>query len=398
MAALLNRPRAERILAEAGVDALVATTYANVYYLSGYLPFSQRFLTTTQVYAVAAADRLDQATVIAPIADADMYAQFPPAGTRLVFYGRFYVEPPAAGIPLDEEMRRFAAAAAAEARPSALEALTAELDRFPPTARLAVDQRGIDPAGHAALRARYGDRLVAGAALLDRIRMVKTPEEVRRLTRAVEAIERSYEAALAAARPGMSERELAAVFDRETIAQGCSPVFTVIAFGERSSLPNAVPGQRRLRPGDLIRFDVGCRADGYASDIARTAVFGQPDARQAAYYQAILAGEDAALAALRPGARACDVFAAAVDAVRRGGIPHYRRHHVGHGIGLDVYDHPVLDEGTATVLEPGMVLEVETPYYEIGFGGLQVEDTVLITEDGYRRLTRTPRHLRVVGT
>jgi Xaa-Pro dipeptidase len=396
-ATLLNRPRAEQVLAGAGVDVLVATTFANVHYVSGFLPFSQRFLPTTQVYAVAAADRLEEAAVIAPIGEADMYAQLPPVGARMAYYGRFVVEPAAEGGSLDPEMERFARAARSEARPGALQALVAELDRFPATARIAVDQRGIDPAGYAALRERYGERISPGAELLDRIRMVKTPEEVRRLTRAVEAIEAAYEAALAAAAAGMTEAEMAAVFDRETIAQGCVPLFTVIAFGERSALPNAVPGGRRLHNGDIIRFDIGCRSEAYASDIARTAVFGQPTARQRAYYQAILDGEDAALAVLRPGVRAADVFAAAVAGTRRGGIPRYDRHHVGHGIGLDVYDHPVLAPGAETALEPGMVLEVETPYYEVGFGGLQVEDTALVTDRGFRLLTRTPRELRIVG-
>lgn len=381
---------------DAGVDLLVATAHPNVQYLSGYRSFGQRFLPATQVYAVAAAGRLDRPTVIAPVSDADMYAQ-EPSPARMVFYGRFVVEAPAPGCVLSDEMRRFASVALGEAQPSALAALAAELDRQAAAARIAVDERGIDPAVYADLRQRYGDRLVAGAQLLARLRMVKTAEEIRRLERAALAVEASYEAALASAGVGMTEAEMAAVFDRETIAQGAAPIFTVIAFGERSALPNALPGQRRLGPGDLIRFDVGCRVDGYCSDIARTAVLGEPSSRIATSYQAILTGEQAALDRLRPGVRACDLFAAAVEATRRGGLPHYARHHVGHGIGLDVYDPPLLGETDATTLEAGMVFEVETPYYEIGFGGLQVEDTVVVTAEGYRLLTRTPRTLRIVG-
>lgn len=399
MSSLLNQARAERILNAAGVDVLVATSYQNVYYLSDYQAFGQRFLPTTQVYAVAAAGSLDQATVIAPIADADMHAQFPapePAA-RMVYYGRFVVVPPEPDAELTNELRRFATDALGATQPSALAALTVALDAYPAATRIALDERGIAPASYAALRERYGDRLMPGADLLDRIRMVKTPEEIRRLTRAVEAIEASYEAAIAAAREGMTEAEMAVVFDQETIALGCAPIFTVIAFGERSALPNAVPGARRLRPGDLIRFDIGCRAEGYSSDISRTAVFGTPSPKQRAYYQAILDGEDAELAAMRAGVRACDLFTAAVEGTRGGGIAHYERHHVGHGIGLDVYDHPVLNAATETALEPGMVFEVETPYYEIGFGGVQVEDTVVVTVTGYQMLTKTSRELRVVG-
>jgi Xaa-Pro aminopeptidase len=158
-----------------------------------------------------------------------------------------------------------------------------------------------------------------------------------------------------------------------------------------------VPSGRRLRSGDIIRFDIGCRSESYYSDIARTAIFGEPSERQSRFYRAILEGEEAAIGEVRPGVPANKVFATAVEATRKGGISHYKRHHVGHGIGLDLYDVPILNEATVTSLEAGMVLEVETPYYEVGFGGLQVEDTILVTEDGYRRLTSTTSELVVVG-
>ncbi len=386
----MNRERAAALMAAAGADVLVGTSYPNVMYVSGYQPFSQRFLPTSQVYAIYDGART---SVVGPIADADMYAQFPPEGVRMAFYGTFYTE---AGPAETEEMKRFAAVALGESRPTARDALTAELEALPKSARIALDERGIAPAELAFVRERFGARVIPGAELLDRIRMVKTPDEMRRLTGAVTAIEAAYEAALAAAAPGMTEADMAKVFDRETIAQGSSPLFTVIAFGERGALPNAVPGARALAAGDLIRFDIGCRTEGYASDISRTAAFRAASDKQRAYYAAILAGEDAALRAVRAGARARDVFTAAVEATRAAGIPHYRRHHVGHGIGLDVYDRPTLNAADETVLERGMVLEVETPYYEIGFGGLQVEDTVVVTETGYRMLTRTSRELRVV--
>ncbi len=397
MSVVFNQSRAEKLLEQAGIDVLVATTFQNVYYLSGYQSFGQRFLSTTQVYAVAAADALASPAVIAPIGDADMYAQFPAPGATMHFYGKFFVEQPAEPDDLTDEMRRFLDVATREPRQSALDALCAELDRFPASARIAVDERGIAPSAYATLVQTYGERIIAGADLFDRIRMVKTAEEIRRLTRAAEVIESSFLAAMASVREGMTEVEMAKVFDCNTIQHDCAPIFTVLAFGERSALPNAVPGQRRLRPGDIIRFDIGCRAEGYCSDISRTAVFGQPSAKQRAYYDAILEGEVKALEMLRPGVPAKAIFEAGVRGTQQAGIPHYRRQHVGHGIGLDVYDHPVLNAATDTLLEPGMVFEVETPYYEIGLGGLQVEDTVVITENGYTMLTRTSRDLTIAG-
>ena len=396
MSAVLNRPRAERILAAAGVDVVVGSSYQNVYYLGGYEGFSQRLTPTTQAYAILRGDDLSAPVVIAPISDLDMEAQFP-SGARVHPYGRFFMEGPE-DAPLSDELARYQKVAyPCEPLGSAAEALIDELGRLPASARIAIDESFMAASVRAAVTARFGERVSDGAELLSRIRMIKTEEEVRRLEAAAHVIEDSYLAALAAAEEGMSEAEMARVFDHRTIESGSTPHFTVIAFGERGAFPNAIPSpDRRLRRGDVIRFDIGCRTRLYSSDIARTAVFGEPSQKVSSYYGAILAGEDRMLEVMRPGVTAKVVFEAALEGTRAAGIPHYKRHHVGHGVGLDTYDPPLLNDSTETPLEVGMVFEVETPYYELGFAGLQVEDTVVVTEDGYRMLTRTPRELVIV--
>ena len=149
--------------------------------------------------------------------------------------------------------------------------------------------------------------------------------------------------------------------------------------------------------GELVRFDLGCVYQGYRSDISRTAVLGKPTDKQARYYAAILAGERAAIAAMKPGVPVSQLFDVAVRVTRESGLPHYQRHHVGHGIGLEPYDPPTINAATATALEPGMVFCVETPYYEHGWGGVQVEDAVEITASGARILTPSRADLIVVG-
>jgi Xaa-Pro aminopeptidase len=398
MSLVLNKPRATHVLAEAGVDAIVGSTFQNVFYLSGYAGFAQRLNPATQVYAVVRADALTAPSLVAPISDLDLQAQFPAELDTIQAYGqRFYLEPSATDEPLSDESERYARLAELDLAESPAAALSAVLAALPTGSRIAIDERGMAVATRDALISRFGDAIVMGAALLDTIRMIKTPEEVRRLEAAALAIESSYERAIEAAAEGMSEAELASIFDQHTIEQGSTPHFTVLAFGERGALPNAIPSTwRRLRPGDTIRFDIGCRTELYSSDIARTAVFGTPSEKVVRYYDAILAGEQRMLEVMRPGVAAKDVFAAAMEASRESGIPHYRRHHVGHGVGLDTYDAPLLDATTETPLEPGMVFEIETPYYELGFGGLQVEDTVVITEDGCRLLTRSSRELSLI--
>lgn len=397
MSQVLNQPRAETVLSELGIDVIVATTHQNVFYLTGYIGFGQRLMPATQVYALARADALVEPVLVAPISDLDMHAQFPARLAKIRPYGRFFAEQSTDGS-LAGEHALYDELMQLELAGGAGDALLEELTALPPGSRIALDERGVSTAVRDTVIARFGDRVVDGSHILDRIRMVKTPEEVRRLEVAAVTTEQAYQAALEAARPGMSEAELARIFDCKTVEQGATPYFTVIAFGERGALPNAIPSEdRMLRRGDQIRFDIGCRAEMYSSDIARTAVLGDPSAKIADYYDAILAGEEQMLEVMKPGITAGEVFDVAVERVRESGIPHYRRHHVGHGVGLDTYDQPLLGPGVATVLEPGMVFEIETPYYELGFGGLQVEDTVVITEEGCRVLTRTPRELVIVA-
>jgi Xaa-Pro aminopeptidase len=394
---LLNLKRAQDVFGAAGLDAVMATTHANVRYLSGFVGFGQRLMPSTQVYAVARLDMLGEPTVVLPAGELDMWAQFPPEHATLAPYGRFFVEVAGNGEVLSDEIARYHTLVEGQVQATSLAAISSQLEALGSQARIGVDERGISAAARDALRTRFGDRLVDAAAMFDQVRIVKTPEEIRRLTRATEVIEAAYQKAVAEAREGMTEVEMAMVFDSETISLGCDPVFTVIAFGDRSALPNAMPGNGKLREGDIIRFDIGCRSEGYNSDIARTAIFGEASPKQRDYYHAILEGEKRAIEQVQVGVTASEIFTTAVEATRKAGIAHYRRHHVGHGIGLDVYDMPILNETTSTPLEAGMVLEVETPYYELGFGGLQVEDTILVTDDGHRRLTGSTSELVLVG-
>ena len=161
-------------------------------------------------------------------------------------------------------------------------------------------------------------------------------------------------------------------------------------------MPNVQPSDRKLEDGDIIRFDVGGRYKHYRADIARNAVLGEPNKKVRTYYEALWKGVQRGTEMLKPGVRAADVFDAVVETVRREGIPHYARTHVDHGIGLDGYDLPQLTPDSKDVLEEGMVLCVETPYYELGFGGLQVENMVAVGPDGPQSLMKTNGKLRVI--
>jgi Xaa-Pro aminopeptidase len=160
-------------------------------------------------------------------------------------------------------------------------------------------------------------------------------------------------------------------------------------------LADAYATPAKLRSGDLVRFDIGCTVDGYWADMARTAVVGEPTREQQQRYDALLAGEEAQRALARSGVSAGDLFKVAVERVRQGALPAYRRSNCGHGIGIDVHEFPALsaaNEGVA--LEDGMTLCVETPYYQIGWGGMMVEDMIVVGPTGNECLTHLPRELR----
>ena len=168
------------------------------------------------------------------------------------------------------------------------------------------------------------------------------------------------------------------------------------AAARLGALADARPTDNALAPGQLLRFDVGCVYNGYWSDVGRTAVRGEPDELQERRYTAILAGEERQLEMLRPGVHARELFDAAVEVVEEAGLTPYRRHHCGHGIGMEIYEPPIVAPGWDETLDADMTFCLETPFYELGWGGMMVEDTVVVTENGHERLTLSDRDLRVI--
>jgi Xaa-Pro aminopeptidase len=233
-------------------------------------------------------------------------------------------------------------------------------------------------------------------SLFERVRAIKTPEEIAILRQAARNTERAIDAALGVAKPGVTERDMLRVFNASLARDDTAPVVGCIGFGSRSALSNVQPSDRALNRGDLIRFDVGGRYRNYRSDMSRGAVLGEPVAKVAKYYAAVEKGVLRAYDILKPGLKVADLFTQVVETVRREGIPHFKRSHVGHGIGVDGYDPPNISDSSRDVFEENMVVCIETPYYELGFGGLQVEDMVQVTRDGAESLMTLPTGLRLV--
>ena len=268
-----------------------------------------------------------------------------------------------------------------------------------PNGRLAVEKGHLSLARWERLRELAGGaEPVDAGAELDRLRARKTPDEIARLRRAALITDQVTERALAGLRTGQTELDVAAAIDHEIASAGAQLSFaTIVQSGPNSAQPHLGPGDRRLRPGDLVLLDFGAAWDGYRADTTRMAVVGEPDARQVEVHDLVLMAHDAAVAAIRPGVTVGEVDEAARSVIRAGGLGDRFIHRVGHGLGLEAHEAPSLDPGGDAVLEEGMVVTIEPGVYIPGWGGVRIEDDVVVDAAGGRMLTAADRALRIAG-
>jgi Xaa-Pro dipeptidase len=392
---LLPWARLRRLLEAERLDAVIASTPENVTYLSDYWGLSHWARRATQVYAVAWNEGERSVDVVVPAALADLVTDAVAEHSRAHGYGRFVI---GAEDTLEPAEARIALLADDASRREPQHVLAELLRGGLISGRVAVEAAGL-PAGAAELLADGlpDIEFVAAEPLLQSCRAVKSAREITLLAEAARICERAVSAALAHLAAGASELELARHFQASLVAEGALPETTVLGTGRRSALPNALPVAKSVERGEIVRFDVGCRYGHYVSDIARTVVVGEPTDEQAGLYRALSHGLEAAARLLRPGIAAGELFAAAVEAVREHGLPSYERTHCGHGIGIANYDLPQITANSEDLLEPGMVVCLETPYYRLGRFGLQVEDTFVVTADGAERFTHAPQELLSLG-
>ena len=240
-------------------------------------------------------------------------------------------------------------------------------------------------------------KLEEAARLPLRLRAVKDEAEVELIAANQRTNEAIFKAALKAARAGVSEQELLRFVRTEMVRRGVEEAFdSIIASGRNSSLPHAVPTSRRVRAGEYLLFDMGVKAGYYHSDMTRTVVVGKASPRHREIYEIVLEAQERALAAIRPGAACRDVDARARDFIAQAGYGEYFGHGLGHGVGLQIHEGPTLNPRSGQVLEEGMVVTVEPGIYIPGFGGVRIEDLVVVTRDGYRNLTSVPKRFRSI--
>jgi Xaa-Pro aminopeptidase len=244
-----------------------------------------------------------------------------------------------------------------------------------------------------------GVELVPAGGLVEELRAVKEPDELRAMREAARLGDEMYEYIASRGLVGRSEREVAVDVEREMRARGAEdPSFpSIVAAGANGALPHATPGSAEIAADTLVIVDMGCRVDGYCSDCTRTFATGTLSDEAAAVYELVLAAQEESLAAVRVGAEGRAVDAVARDRISAAGRGDQFGHGLGHGVGLEVHEAPRLAQSAEGMLAAGNVVTVEPGVYVPGAFGVRIEDLAVVTDDGSEVFTHFPKALTTVG-
>ena len=242
-------------------------------------------------------------------------------------------------------------------------------------------------------RARWAE----GGQLLRPLRMIKDEREIAFLAEAARRTDDSWEEFLTIPLTGLTEWDARDRLMGLLAARGLQPVFCNVGSGPNGASPHQTASDRVIGPGDAVVCDWGGTLEGYNSDVTRTVHVGEPSPEFARAYDAVLAANQAAFEAVRPGVPCQDIDRAARSVLADAGYGDAFIHRTGHGLGLSLHEEPYLVEGNTLPLAEGMVFSDEPGIYFPGRFGIRVEDTVVCTADGGRRLNEATRTLRVMG-
>jgi D-alanyl-D-alanine dipeptidase len=239
---------------------------------------------------------------------------------------------------------------------------------------------------------------IAMTTAMPMLRAIKGEDEIARLEAAGAAADASLEDIVQVRFAGRSEREIAADLAGFLRAHGHSQVdFTVVGSGPNGANPHHEMGDRIVEDGDMVVLDFGGLKDGYGSDTTRTVHVGEPTEEEVCVYEIVRRAQQAGFEAVRPGVACQEIDRAARRVIADAGYGEYFIHRVGHGIGLTTHEPPYMIEGETHLIEPGMCFSIEPGIYLPGRFGVRIEDIVVATEDGGRRLNNTHRELRIVA-
>jgi Xaa-Pro aminopeptidase len=231
--------------------------------------------------------------------------------------------------------------------------------------------------------------------LVESLSVIKDNDEIGRIRKAVHIADKAFSEILDEIKPGVKEKDIALELEYKMRILGAENASfeTIVASGQRSAMPHGRASDKKLRKGDFVTLDFGCLYQGYASDITRTVVLGKATEKQKKIYDIVLTAQRAACKAVRPGMACSRLDSVARDIIMKAGYGDNFGHGLGHGIGLMVHDKPVLSPQSNDVLEPGMVVTIEPGIYISNWGGVRIEDDVLVTANGGQILSKSPKEL-----
>jgi Xaa-Pro aminopeptidase len=351
-----RRDRLRKMFQKAGVDALLVTDFVNVTYLTGFTGDDSYLLVRRDGETILSDPRyITQLEGECPGVDLD-------------------IRPP--GRSMSQALHRCVTS-------SGISRLGIEADSMT-----------------VGLRDRLASKMakleiVATSGFIEKLRQIKDKEEVALICQAARQAEKAFATLQCSLRLEMTEKQAADELEYQMRLFGAKDAAfpTIMAVGSRAALPHATPTSQRIGDDDFVLIDWGANGGLYRSDLTRVLVTGRISPKFAKVYSVVLQAQTQAIAAVRPGVLAHDVDAVARGIIANAGFGRRFRHGLGHGLGLQVHEGPRLAVNSQTILRPGMVVTVEPGIYLPSWGGVRIEDDVLVTRTGCEVLTSTPKRL-----
>ena len=378
------------------MDAAIASSPENVSYLCD-IPQVPGVVSESQAHGIVFSERKEPALVIPAVA-LDQWAQADSPIKDVKIYGEFYYYK---SDPINYKTLSTAEKKIAEIyfkHPRERDVIDA-LTRVFEERGLARGQVGFDESTVPTTRILLLEKKLPGITFVpaseafSEMRMIKSPEEINRIRRAVKATERGIQAVMEASKPGVKNRELQLIYRTTVMQEGCVPFFGVIGTGTESAVVNHLPSDHILRRGDIMRIDCNAIYKNYLSDVGRNATLGPPTAKAQKLFDALRKGTTAMERSIKPGIKCSELFDIAVTTVRQSGIKRYKRQNTGHSLGLQVVEPPLISPACHIRLRKDMVIAIEAPYYELGFGAFNPEDTIRVTKSGAEILSKMENKL-----
>ena len=234
--------------------------------------------------------------------------------------------------------------------------------------------------------------------IMEELRLKKDESEIAKIKKAVKIADKAFDEIMDYIKPGLTENEIALKLEYIMRKEGGSepPFDYIVASGKRSSLPHGVASDKKIKNGDFVTMDFGIKYEGYCSDITRTVILGKHTSKQQEIYETVLKAQKQVIKEIEPGMNTKNIDAIARDIIKEAGYGDNFKHSLGHGLGIEVHEQPRISYKNEDKIEAGMVITNEPGIYISDWGGVRIEDDLLITDSGCEVLNSAPKELIIL--